>query len=123
MPNGFIKSRHADGLVETVIAALADPDSYAPDLPPREHNPQTPAGAPEMLKVLLKAVSDQYNVVPRLIANASDIEKIARGETSTDIPAMSGWRYDVFGKKARALLTGKLALSFENGQVRLFEHE
>ena len=74
-----------------------------------------------MLKVLLKAVSDDINVVPRLIANASDIERIARGETSDDIPALTGWRYDVFGKKARSLLTGKLALAFEDGQVRLFE--
>lgn len=123
VPNGFIRSRNAEGLLETVAAALADPDAYAPDLPKRQHNPQTPAGAPEMLKVLLKAVSDDINVVPRLIANAADIERIARGETSDDIPAMSGWRHDVFGKKARALLTGKLALSFENGQVRLFEPE
>ncbi|WP_084396765.1 ribonuclease D [Henriciella aquimarina] len=121
VPNGFIRSRNADGLVETVEAALADPDAYAPKLPKRQHNPQTPAGAPEMLKVLLKAVSDDINVVPRLIANAADIERIARGETSNDIPALSGWRHDVFGQKARALLTGKLALSFEDGQVRLFE--
>lgn len=102
-------------------AALADPDTYAPKLPKRQQNPQTPAGAPEMLKVLLKAVSDDISVVPRLIANAADIERIARGETSNDIPALTGWRHDVFGKKARALLTGKLALSFEEGQVRLFE--
>jgi ribonuclease D len=34
---------------------------------------------------------------------------------------MNGWRYDLFGKKAEALLSGKLALSFEGGQVRLFE--
>lgn len=122
VPNGFIRSRNANGLMETVEAAMADPDTYAPALPKRQHNPQTPAGAPEMLKVLLKAVSDDINVVPRLIANAADIERIARGETSDDIPALTGWRYDVFGKKARALLTGKLALSFENGQVRLFEH-
>ncbi len=122
VPNGFIRSRNADGLLETVEAAIADPGAYAPDLPKRQHNPQTPAGAPEMLKVLLKAVSDDINVVPRLIANAADIERIARGETSDDIRALSGWRYEVFGKKARALLTGKLALSFENGQIRLFEH-
>ena len=54
-------------------------------------------------------------------SNAADIERIARGETDKDIPALTGWRYDVFGKKARSLLTGKLALSFEEGQVRLFE--
>lgn len=121
VPKGFIRSRNADGLLQTVEAALAKPDDYAPPPPARKHNPQTPAGAPEMLKVLLKAVSDEFDVVPRLIANAADIERIARGETDKDIPALSGWRYDVFGKKARSLLTGKLALSFEEGQVRLFE--
>lgn len=121
VPKGFIRSRYAAGLIETVKKAVDDPDTYAPSLPKRKHNAETPAGAPEMLKVLLKAVSDETNVVPRLIANAADIEKLARGETSEDIPALTGWRYDVFGRKAQALLSGKLALSFENSQVRLFE--
>ena len=80
-----------------------------------------PAGAPEMLKVLLKAVSEEANVVPRLIANAADIEKLARGETGDEIAALNGWRYELFGKKAQALLSGKLALSFQDGEVRLFE--
>ncbi|GAB5457525.1 MAG: ribonuclease D [Henriciella sp.] len=121
VPKGFIRSRYAAGLIETVKKAVDDPDTYAPSLPKRKHNAETPAGAPEMLKVLLKAVSDETSVVPRLIANAADIEKLARGETSEDIPALTGWRYDVFGRKAQALLSGKLALSFENSQVRLFE--
>lgn len=121
VPKGFIRSRYADGLTEAVSAALADPAAYAPTLPKRQHNPEMPAGAPEMLKVLLKAVSDEANVVPRLIANAADVEKLARGETSKDIAALTGWRFELFGKKALALLSGKLALSFENGQVRLFE--
>ena len=121
VPKGFIRSRNADGLMQTVETALDDPDAHAPPAPKRKQNPQTPAGAPEMLKVLLKYVSEEVDVVPRLIANAADIERIARGETDDDIPALTGWRYDVFGQKARALLTGNLALSFENGQVRLFE--
>lgn len=121
VPKGFIRSKYAEGLMEAVQAATSDPDSFAPQLPKRQHNPEMPAGAPEMLKVLLKAVSDESNVVPRLIANAADIEKLARGETSGDIAALSGWRYDLFGRKAQALLSGKLALSFENGHVRLFE--
>ncbi|MEM9224965.1 MAG: ribonuclease D [Pseudomonadota bacterium] len=121
VPNGFIRSKYADGLIEAVTQAVADPKAYAPPRPKRTQNPETPAGAPEMLKVLLKAVGDEANVVPRLIANAADIERLARGETDEDIPAMTGWRYDLFGKKARDLLSGKLALSFENGQVRLFD--
>ncbi|MEL6325045.1 MAG: ribonuclease D, partial [Pseudomonadota bacterium] len=120
VPKGFIHSRQATGLVETVNAALDDMDRYAPDLPKRKQNAQTPAGAPEMLKVLLKHVSDDAQVVPRLIANASDIERIARGEED-GIAAFQGWRNEIFGQRARALLSGKLALSFEDGQVRLFE--
>lgn len=121
VPKGFIRSKYAEGLMEAVEAAVSDPDAYAPKLPKRQHNPEMPAGAPEMLKVLLKAVSDEAKVVPRLIANAADIERLARGETSKDIGALNGWRFELFGKKALALLSGKLALSFENGHVRLFE--
>lgn len=121
VPKGFIRSKYAEGLMDAVYAAINDPDAHAPRLPKRQHNPEMPAGAPEMLKVLLKAVSDEANVVPRLIANAADIERLARGETSTDIAALNGWRRELFGQKALALLSGKLALSFENGQVRLFE--
>ena len=121
VPNGFIRSRHGQGLIDAVQAALDDPAAFAPEFEPRRQNAQIPAGAPELLKVLLKHVSDEHNVVPRLIANAADIDRIARGETSEDIPAMHGWRYDMFGKKAQALLSGKLAVSFEGGQVRLFD--
>ena len=121
VPKGFIRSKYAEGLMDAVYAAISDPAAHAPKLPKRSHNPEMPAGAPEMLKVLLKAVSDESDVVPRLIANAADVERLARGETSKDIAALTGWRYEVFGRKALALLSGKLALSFEDGRVRLFE--
>jgi ribonuclease D len=121
VPKGFIRSKYAEGLMDAVDAAIKDPDAHAPKLPKRQHNPEMPAGAPEMLKVLLKAVSDEANVVPRLIANSADVERLARGETSKDIAALNGWRHELFGKKALALLSGKLALSFEDGHVRLFE--
>ncbi|KCZ51651.1 ribonuclease D [Hyphomonas pacifica] len=121
VPNGFIRSKHGQGLIEAVADAIENPDAYAPEMEKRPQNAQIPAGAPELLKVLLKHVSDENNVVPRLIANAADIDRIARGETSSDIAAMQGWRYDMFGQKAQALLNGKLAVSFEGGQVRLFD--
>jgi len=121
VPKGFIRSRHAEGLIDAVRAAVMSPDDFAPKIERHRQNPQVPAGAPEMLKVLLKHVCDEASVVPRLIANAADIERIARGDDPKDIPAMNGWRREVFGARAEALLHGKLALSFEDGQVRLFE--
>ena len=116
-----MRSRNAEGLVDAVRAAIEDPEAHAPDIPSRKQNPQTPAGAPEMLKVLLKHVSEETDLVPRLIANAAEIERIARGDNAEDIAAFKGWRNEVFGEKARALLSGKLALSFEDGKVRLFD--
>jgi len=121
VPSGFIRSKHGQGLLEAVRAAIDAPDTYAPEIVRQTQNAQIPAGAPELLKVLLKHVSDENDVVPRLIANSADIDRIARGETSEDIAAMTGWRYEMFGKKAIALLSGKLAVSFEGGQVRLFD--
>jgi ribonuclease D len=121
VPSGFVRSKHGQSLMDAVAEAIENPDKYAPELEPRVQNAQIPAGAPELLKVLLKHVSDEHNVVPRLIANAADIDRIARGETSEDIAAMTGWRFDMFGKKAQALLNGHLAVSFEGGQVRLFD--
>ena len=121
VPSGFVRSKHGQSLMDAVIEAIDNPDKYAPELEPRVQNAQIPAGAPELLKVLLKHVSDEHNVVPRLIANAADIDRIARGETSEDIAAMTGWRFDMFGKKAQALLNGHLAVSFEGGEIRLFD--
>jgi ribonuclease D len=121
VPSGFIRSKHGQGLLDAVRAAIDAPDTYAPEIVRQPQNAQIPAGAPELLKVLLKHVSDENDVVPRLIANSADIDRIARGETSEDIAAMTGWRYEMFGKKAIALLSGKLAVSFAGGQVRLFD--
>jgi ribonuclease D len=121
VPNGFIRSKFGAGLVDTVIDALKSPKLYAPEQEARKQNAPMPAGATELLRVLLQHVADAHSVVPRLIANAADIERIARGETSKDIPAMSGWRYELFGNKAAALLSGKLAVSFEKGLIRLFD--
>ena len=121
VPSGFIRSKHGQGLLDAVRAAIDAPDTYAPEIVRQPQNAQIPAGAPELLKVLLKHVSDENDVVPRLIANSADIDRIARGETSEDIAAMTGWRYEMFGKKAIALLSGKPAVSFAGGQVRLFD--
>ncbi len=121
VPVGFIRSKYGQGLIDTIREALDDPDKFAPELSRPIQNAQVPPGAPELLKVLLKHVSDENGVVPRLIASAADIDRIARGERSKDIPAMTGWRYQMFGEKAVALMNGHLAVSFEGGQVRLFD--
>ena len=75
-----------------------------------------------MLRVLLKHVTESHNVAPRLIASAEELEKLALSDTA-DIPAMQGWRREIFGDAALALKAGKLALTVQKGKTKLLSLE
>jgi len=49
-------------------------------------------------------------VASPMIAKREDLEHIAMGKL-TDVPALSGWRRDIFGEDAEALVSGRLALT------------
>lgn len=117
---GFAKSRHGAGLIQAINLALDDPDKYAPEVERPESSGPPPGAIVELLKVLLKQVSDDAGVATRLIANAADIETLAR-ETEPDIAALKGWRREVFGEKALKLKTGKIALAASTKGVKIVE--
>ena len=70
----------------------------------------------DLLKLLLKVRAREADVVPRLIARAEDLEAIAAGQRD-DLALLKGWRFDVFGKDALALVDGRLAFSVRNGRM------
>jgi ribonuclease D len=43
------------------------------------------------------------------------------GEDETDVPALHGWRRELFGEKALALKQGRLSLAIERGRVVALE--
>jgi ribonuclease D len=49
-------------------------------------------------------------------APTGDLEAIAAYE-SADVPALKGWRYEVFGRAALALKQGELALAIVDGRL------
>jgi ribonuclease D len=113
-----VKAR-GEAILRCVAAAHAhDPASVSiPDA-----HPDLPASASatvELLRVLLKAVSAELNIAPKLLASAEDLENLARHDHA-DIPALRGWRKQFFGDKALALKEGTLALGIKNKEVRLF---
>ena len=67
--------------------------------------------------MLLKAQADAAGVAPKLIASTSELDAIATGER--DLPALKGWRAEVFGKDALRLAAGEIALSARGGAVRV----
>jgi ribonuclease D len=123
VPKGFANSKLGKGLMEAIAAgANAPPPEGAPNgHPPRRRREPSPAVV-DLLKTLLRLKAEAAGVAPRLIANAEDIEKLAAGEDD-GLPALTGWRGEVFGKDAQALRKGDLAIALENGEAVVVELE
>ena len=77
VPKGFGASRLGLELSAELKRVLADPEAHAPKLDRPAHNQPAPPSVVELLKVLLKAKSDNAGVASKLIATVSDLEKIA----------------------------------------------
>ncbi len=126
VPNGFARSRHAASLLDAIRKGL----EWAPeDLPKIEKQERVPPGLGpivELLKVLLKRECEIHEVAQKLVASVSDLEQIAANDDA-DVPAMHGWRREIFGEAALDLKHGKLALSIQGTrrgpQVELIELE
>jgi ribonuclease D len=76
----------------------------------------------ELLKVLLRMISERHHVAAKVIATVDDLERIA-ADDAADVPALTGWRRELFGEKALALKHGNLALAIEKGKVAAVERE
>ncbi|WP_317054784.1 ribonuclease D [Roseovarius rhodophyticola] len=105
----------ADGILKAVETgvACANDDLPKPDRS-RDKLQVNPALA-DLLRVLLKAKTEEYAVASKLIASAADLDAISAGER--DVPALGGWRYDVFGADALRLCNGEVALGAKGGTI------
>jgi ribonuclease D len=115
VPNGFERSRAGGEVLAAVGRASAiDPQSL-PRLE-RERGRPSNGAVLDLLKVLLKATADAERVAPKIIASSDDLEEIA-GDDQADVPALHGWRREIFGEKALALKNGSLSLKIVRGRV------
>ena len=120
IPRGFEKSSSAASLIEAIKEGQALPQEDLPNFSKPANLAPVPVDILDLLRVLLKRQCEQYDVAPKLIASAADLEAIARYD-APDVPAMKGWRREVFGDVALQLKAGKLAMKVENGVIQLIE--
>ncbi|MEM6888234.1 MAG: ribonuclease D [Pseudomonadota bacterium] len=107
----------AQGILEAVAAGVeCQPDEMPQPDRSREKLQVNPALA-DLLRVLLKAKTESAGVAAKLIAPAADLDLIAAG--IRDVPALSGWRHEVFGADALNLCDGRIALAAEGSDVRI----
>nr|WP_306766208.1 ribonuclease D [Shinella pollutisoli] len=121
IPKGWERSQAGTALIEAIREALAIPKADLPRLPRQNHVPEGAAAASEMLKVLLKLVAEKEGVAAKIVANSDDLERIAIEGEDADVPALSGWRRELFGETALNLIGGKVALRFVDRKIEAVE--
>lgn len=117
IPKGWERSAAGAAVVEAVNTALALPKAEMPHAPRQTQAPEGAAAAAELLKVLLKLISEKHGVAPKVIANSEDLDKIAAEGENADVGALRGWRRELFGDPALQLIKGDVALRFVGKKV------
>ncbi len=107
-------------ILAAVRRAQALPEGALPQPPPRAELPGGLGPVVDLLKVLLKTKCTAQGVAQKLVASAADLEAIA-ADDEAPVPALHGWRRELFGEEALALKHGRLALTARGKRVRLVE--
>lgn len=115
VPKGFEKSKWGADIVAAVERGLARDFSKLPKLE-KPRNNSNGAAIVELLKVLLRMTAERHAVASKVIATVDDLEEIA-ADDEADVPALRGWRRELFGDAALKLKRGELALAIEKGRV------
>jgi ribonuclease D len=119
----FARGKIGQAILEVVAEALALGEEELPPAPPREQ-PLEAGPVVDLLKVLLKQNCERHGVAQKLVANTSDLEALAAGDTETRERLSHGWRGEIFGQDAGALMAGRLVLTGDGkGGLETFEIE
>jgi ribonuclease D len=121
LPRGFERSKWGEAIVAAVKRGLARDPKTLPRLEPSKRAINGQATV-ELLKVLLRMTAERHGVAAKVIATVHDLDRIA-ADDEADVPALSGWRRELFGEKALALKQGRLCLAINAGRVVTVERE
>jgi ribonuclease D len=115
---GFAENRSGAGLLAAIEAAKELPDADLPEANKGRDGARPSPALVSLLKVLLAAKCEEHHVAPKLLASSDEIDRLAT-EDQPDIPALHGWRHEVFGQHAQALKAGRIALGVDGKRVKL----
>ena len=113
------KGEIAEGILRAVKTGVACKPGDMPKVDRSREKLQVNPALADLLRVLLKAKTESSGVAAKLIAPASDLDGIAGG--LRDVPALHGWRKEVFGNDALRLCEGEIALTAIGSDVKVVE--
>ncbi len=113
------KGAISEGILKAVKAGMDCPQDALPKPDTRRDKLQVNPALADLLRVLLKAKTESSGVASKLIAPAADLDMIASG--GRNVPALRGWRLEVFGEDALRLCKGEIALTAKGSAVKVVE--
>lgn len=113
------KGEIANGILAAVEAGMNCPPEKQPKVNNARDKLQVNPALADLLRVLLKAKTEDYGVASKLIASAAELDAISAGQR--DLPALNGWRKDVFGDDALRLCNGEIALAATGKSIKTVE--
>ena len=119
---GIAEGKFGAEILAAVKRALALPEEERPSLAQRAEPPSGIGPLIDLLRVLLKLRSEEHGVAQRLVATSEDLELIAASDEAA-VPALHGWRLEVFGRDALDLKHGRLGLTAAGKRIHLVRLE
>ena len=101
-------------IMEAVERGRALPDDECPTPVEKLVLPRGIGPVADLLKVFLKMCAEESGVAQRLIANSEDIDNLAAFGEEADVPALKGWRRELFGEAALKLRDGRMGLAIKD---------
>jgi ribonuclease D len=119
MPEDLSKNHIGQTLIDIITAASqSDPQTW-PALEKRKPLPPSVAATVDILRMLMKIQCTEQGVATKLLASTEDLEALA-AEDAADVPAMKGWRFEMFGREVQDLKQGRLAIGLKAGKIVKF---
>ena len=106
------------GVLGAVAEGKACPERDCPSLEKKKPLPKGIGPLVDLFRVLLKMKCDENGVAQKLITSISDLELIA-ADDDADVPALRGWRRELFGADSLRLKHGQLSLAADGYKVCL----
>ncbi len=114
----FAEGHMGAGLLAAIEQGRSVPDDQCPVVAKKEPLPKGLGPLMDLLRVMLKMRCEENDVAQKLVCSTGDLEKIA-ADNEADVPALKGWRYEVFGKDALDLKAGKIAFTIKGKKIHV----
>jgi ribonuclease D len=109
----------ANGILSAIQKAMDIPQDSLPKVEAEKDNKAINQALADLLRVLLKAKTENNGVAAKLIASSAELDALAAGER--DVPTLRGWRFEVFGQDALRLCNGEIGLVAKGKSVKTFD--